>query len=331
MMATLQDARKLCSPVAMAGGACSSGAILDERINEATRRLSRMYDNTELLEYVHLLARGNTVTMPYGVKSARLINIGLNPTRLRHVGYEFSLSGPGQEAQCECGSLSIVAEPGYYPTFFDIPRGRCLSVAAFVAKPTPSPLEIRVSGRFENGEKLHDGTRDGLPLRVNLWDSQVEGEIDANSLQTLGPIADITQIVLPSRSQYLTLLGIDLETYETFFLGKYHPDDTNPGFRRYRIRGTTCEEEHCVSCLVKREAQELKYAEDVLPVQNLDALKQMVMGIREENVGNLQGAQVFFQMAQMALSAEMDDQQRGEEITLPMTDQYGYGGGSLNL
>jgi hypothetical protein len=330
-MKTLKDARTLCAPIAMAGGACSSASVLDQRINEALTRLAELTDLTEMTSLIHLISRGNTVSLPYGYRAARLIDVGLNPTRLRHVGYEFSTSGPGQEPECSCGSLSLIREPGFYPTFFDIPKGRELSVAAFLPKDDRNARYIRVQGRLANGEVLHDGEREGKLLRVNVWKDGIEGEIVAQELQTLGPIAEISRLILPARSQYLTLLALDLETYETYFLGKYHPDDTNPGFARYRIRGATFTEEHAVSCLVKSDVQEVKYADDILPIQNLNALKQMVMGIREENARNLNEAQVFFQMAENLLLTKADDDTRGEEVMLPIKDDYGYGGGSLSL
>jgi hypothetical protein len=331
MMATLKDARDLCGPIAMSSGACASVPLLDRRINEALRRISRSYDFPEMTTILHILAQGNIVTMPETVKSARLMNVGLTPARLRNVGYEFSTSGPGEEPECSCGSLSLIAEPGLFPTYFDIPKGREMSVAAFVGANVVGSLGFRLFGRRSNGEVLHDGTQDGEAMIANVWRNGIEGDIDARSMKLSTPVCNVEGLVLPTRAGYLTLLAYDPETYETFFLGKYHPEVTRPGFRRYRIRGAAFTEEHVVSCLVKLHAAEMKYPDDILPVQNLDALKQMVMGIREENARNFQEAQGFFQMTEQILLAELDDNQRGEEIMLPLSDNYGYGGDALSI
>lgn len=332
-LVTLKDARSLCAPVALAGSACAPAPLLDKRINEAVRRLARMTDLTEMVAVIHIVARGNTVTLPAGVKTARLINVGLNPVRLRHVGYEFSTSGPGQESEGECGPLSMVAEPGLYPTFFDLPCDRELVLAAFLPSRDPNATSLRVYGKKANGETiLDDQGREGSPMMMSTWKGGLEGEIDANaSFYKSVPLRQVDQLVLPTRKQYMTLLAYDSQTHETWFLGKYHPETHNPGFRRYRIRGTTCPEEHCVSLLVKLHPREVLYPEDPLPIQNLDAVKQMVMSIREENARNIQESLTMAAAARSALVSEMEDSHRGEEFTLQIRDDYGYSGGALSL
>ena len=332
MMLTLRDARKLCGPVAQAGGACLSAPLIDDRINEAVRRLARMEDVPEMTAIMHVLAQGNTLTLPREVKSARVINVNLSPVRVRHIGYEFSTSGPGEEAECECGSVSIIAEPGFFPTFFDLPKGRSLSIGAFVRSRESTASEMRIMGRLPNGEELMDtSARRGENLWISPWKDQLEGHIDARNSRFSTPIDQIEQIVLPTRQHYLTLLGMDLNTNETYFLAKYHPEETNPGFRRYRIRGVTCDEEHCVSLVVKLFPPTVIYPEDILPVQNVDAIKQMIMGIKEENARNLNEAQLYFAMAKRMLVEEMRDVNGGQEVMLPLRDDYGYGGGNLSL
>jgi len=331
MMFTLKDARKLCSSVAQAGGTCSTSPLIDARINEAVRRLAREADVPELTMVMHVLAQGNTLTLPMEVKSARLANINLSPVRIRHVGYEFSTSGPGEEAECECGSLSLIAEPGLFPTFFELPKGRSLKIAAFLPAREAGATDIRVFGRKCNGEVLREPDRDGVPLRVSTWKDGIEGEVQLSEVRFTDEIDQIEQVSLPARQSYLTLLAYDAVTHETWFLAKYHPTIQRPGFRRYRIRGATCCESHCVSLLVKLHPAEVLYPDDILPVQNIDAIKQMIMGIKEENSRNAQQAMYHFAQAKAMISKEIADHQGSDEVRVQGTDDYSYGGGSLSL
>lgn len=329
---TLEEARKLCSPIAQAGGVCTSAPILDARINEAIRRLSRMAKVPELTAVLHVLVEGNTLTLPREVKSVLgMVNVDLDPARLRHIGYEFSLSGPGEEMEGTMGPISLIALPGWYPTFFPLPKDREMSLAAFTKVREAGATTARVFGRKENGEELREDDKAGEDLNISTWKGGIEGEVLWNNTSFSTPIDQVERLILPARQGYLTLLAFDESTYESYFLGKYHPEDTRPAFRRYRLRGVDCCEEHCVSLVVKLHPPTVVYPEDPLPIQNIDALKQMVMGINAENSRDQAGALNYFAMAKGLLVSEMSDLSGEEEAMPQVKDDYDYGGTSLCL
>lgn len=83
------------------------------------------------------------------------------------------------------------------------------------------------------------------------------------------------------------------------FLGKYHPRQNTPMFRRYSIMKWNPESECCrnVLALVKMRAVPLGAPTDILPIDSLQALKLMVMAISEENKNNLQLSSALEQQA----------------------------------
>lgn len=329
---TLADARSLCAPVAQAGGACSSTPLLDRRINEAVRRLVRMADVPEQTAVLHVLVEGNTITLPREVKTVLgLANFNLDPMRLRHIGYELSTSGPGELAECQCSPVSLIAEPGLYPTFFPLPKGRELKLAAFTRNREATATSMRVLGRKMNGEQLWSNDRAGEDLTISVWQGGTEGDILWNNLHLSTAIDQVENLVIPARQGYLTLLAIDDSTYETYFLGKYHPEDTHPGFRRYRLRGADCCDSNCVSLFVKLHTPKVSYPDDPLPIQNVDAIKQMIMAINAENTGDQQRAVNFQAMAKALVVSEIADGHGGEEVMLQIKDDYAYGGDALSL
>ena len=65
----------------------------------------------------------------------------------------------------------------------------------------------------------------------------------------------------------------------------------------------------------------------ILLIQNLDALKLMVMSIREENAGNLEKSMVYEGRAVILLEEQLADTERGSDPTPQVHDPFG--GGSI--
>lgn len=104
----------------------------------------------------------------------------------------------------------------------------------------------------------------------------------------------------------LALLAVDEANGVYYKLAEYLPEDTRPQFRRYQLTKWACDAQLCtpvdVLALVRLRFTKLVDPEDELPIDSMQALKLMVMAIREENAGNLQTAVDYTAHARSILS-----------------------------
>jgi hypothetical protein len=118
-----------------------------------------------------------------------------------------------------------------------------------------------------------------------------------------------------------------------YFLAKYHPDETVPGYRRYKIKNypsydpeTNPDSNVCAQLMCKLRYIPATRDDDVLIIQNLDAIKNMVMAIREENAGTLDVAIVYEQKAIGLLNQQHANVLGSQEPLLNVVDSFGLGG-----
>jgi hypothetical protein len=146
----------------------------------------------------------------------------------------------------------------------------------------------------------------------------------------------ITSIHLPAgRTDYVTIYAMELATNRLYFLGKYHPDETVPSYRRYKILGYQpdyVDKDNCIRLTMKVKLRYVPASrdDDVLILQNLDALKNMVIAIREENSNNVQASLIYEQKA-LSLLGQQYQNQNSQSIILNVEDTYHFAGmGQIN-
>lgn len=336
MIYTFRDAKTEVSDVVVPGGTCADGGFVDQRINTAVRRLMTMHDAPETQGILTIVTDKDYVTLPRGVRTARAVNIGTTPTPLWHHSYTFSPSGPGGLIDTSA-AFSVEAAPGSYQTAFDLPAG--MNLIAFSAAPSDRHKRIRVYGKKPNGEDILDSDgQPGFDLAMRCWDDGVEGNFRSPSRDFTGLVENaqpdierITGITLPAGLvSYVTLLAVNPATWEMYFLSKYHPEETRPGYRRMYLRNLSCcpcGDGCCreLTFMVKLDFLPMTRDDDPLLVQSLDAVKFMVMSIAEENQRNPQLAREYNAKALAALNAHTRNQVDGKNMVVTVDDPFGIG------
>jgi hypothetical protein len=327
MIYTLADARREVADVIIPGGTCASGGFIDQRINSAIRRLMVAHDAPETQGLLTIVTDKCYVTLPRGVRAARAVSANGCPRPLWSYSYSFTPAGPGDCEGMTC-NLSLESTPASVVTAFDLPSSSRHALVAFTASPSDRGQKIRVYGHRPNGEEILGGIE--VPLR--MWDKGVEGEVRLPAGGDWG-ISDQPEIyaisgitIPPGLSSYVTLLGVDRDSSGMTFLSKYHPEETKPGYRRYRIRNGREGECQEITFLTKLDFLPVSRDDDPLPVQSLDAIRFMVMAIAEENQRNLQTAMTYAQQAMAALNVHSRNQQDGARNVLTIQDDFGLTG-----
>lgn len=331
MLYTVKHARPHVAPFVMTGGSCANDPVVLDRLNEAQRRLlsEGRADWESTQRHVKICARTSCFALPREFESARLVSIDGGPANIFPNSYQYLENGPGVERSQDHYGKDLEDLGLGWPTFFDVPCASGVDFYLFAASTSRDDVEkpVVVYGRRKDGsEILRDSGLPGLDLTVRFWSEGVEGRLDGYpEVSSSIPVHSISQIVLPEgRKGYLTLYAVNPVTHEMFFLSKYHPAETNPSYRRYRVLGHGCSCETCLVVLAKVRHIPLTEDDDVLLIQNLDALKTMVRAIREENAGNESVAMALEEKANQQLARQLANTRSGDPI-LQMHDSFGIG------
>lgn len=326
---TLQDGRDAVGRF-VETGSCNTTTI-DSRINEAVRRLMPKADYVNTTRRIRIRTDQGYFPLPRECEKIIWIDSDGYASRVFNKSYEFLNSGPGELCRSKFGSgVKDLVDDGVHPTMFDVPSietldkcctdrtlGDGLVLVAFSEEQDDNGKEMTIWGldrlNMDVRTTSSAGFGPGETLAINAWTGGVEGTIDLGygweSGQTKISNKKYRQVTgwkKPVTKGYVSLYALEVSTNKMFFLGKAHPDDTRPAWRRYRI---TNQYQSCTTmlALAKLGWVKLTRADDILPIQNLDALKQMIIALREENAANLQGALNYEQNAVRLLNEQLND------------------------
>jgi hypothetical protein len=323
MIYTLGYVRDLVAPYVLTGGSCPDAMTVRNRINEAVRRLlsEGRADWAQTQRKVRLAARNCLITLPREFESARLLLINQKPGDLLPSYYQYLENGPYAENHGEHYGIDLMDEGDGWPVFFDIPNcpdGPDYYLFAASTSESDKGLEILVTGRKKDGSEILQAS--GLPghlLPISHWDGGSEGVLAFERSRVLSsvPFDRVSHVVLPpKRRGYVSFYAVNPENNAMFFLAKYHPDEEVPSYRRYRVLSGCPEEPTLVDMLCKVRYIPATRDDDVLLIQNPDAIKTMVMAIREENAGNVQSSVFLEEKANSQLARQTMNQRSGEPM-----------------
>jgi len=332
MLYTLSQAREKVK-AHVDGGSCITAKI-DEYINDALERLmeSERWDSLQVM--TRITTCNACFPLPYNVSGVIGASIDGTPANIFNRAYQFMHAGPGDlDLRTRSSSFRDLADMGEYATMFDIPHAYentvsgatstvelpdGLKLCAFCTDAADEGSSFKVMGYKASGEIVRDGSVDGEEIMVARWSGGVDGSVpmvisdsvwDGIRLST-NLFGNVTQVVKAETQGYVSLYAVDTDTDRMFFLGKYHPRQTIPQFRRYRITNKEAGvSATTVLALLKLRYVPLVEATDVLPIESMQAVKLMVMSISEENKQNLQGSVALAQLAVNLLSKKEESKQ----------------------
>lgn len=334
-MYTLQDAYSFVNQFVMNGN-CNAPVVY-ARITEACRRLRVKGDWPYTTQTVRIRVDKHYFPLPRECEKIIWCNVDNNSAYIHGMAYEFMQSGPGEiKSRASSSGLKDIFPAGTFSTMYDIPTiesfatdaadctdrtlGTGYRLMAFSTASEDVGKELRVFGndRLLNdvGDSLTEFTP-GESVKINRWRDGIEGNI-AGPLTTLEMSASsyrhLKNWSKPSTVGYITLYAVDPATNYMFLLAKAHPDDLVPVWRRYKVT-VPCDPTNILA-LCKMSDIPLTRPADILPIQNLDAIKNMVLAIELENAQQLQAAISYEANATRLLT----EQQQDHEVSggLPM-------------
>lgn len=288
------------------GGVAPTSPYVLERINECQSRLLRKGDWDGALRVIRFFTDKNYITLDDSIAAIRGVNVDRNPSHVFNRSYMFMEGGPGEWVTNGYGTRDLI-EATDTCTAFTMPS-TAMKLIAFSKHDEGAAGMMRVNGRLENMENVVTTSgSSGETFKISRWKNGIEGDIDiGTSFLSNAYFSDVDAIAKPTTKGYVTLLAYDQVTHQTFFLGKYRPDETSPRYRRYSITNQFTGTGSSVLCLCKMAHVPLYDDEDILIVQNMDAMIDMAQAIEMRPASANQSAQ-YEALALNEMAAEKRD------------------------
>jgi len=301
MLYTLADARTACGKF-VDSGSCDN-AVIDQRVNEALERLMAEEPWESLRRIIRVAVQGKCFALPWTAEKALFLDTNGVPSRLFNRAYQFMDAGPGDaQFRTNSGTWQDTEDLGDWPVMFELPTAfndaddadvevgeTGWRLAAFTTLAADATKTVSVEGTNSYGEVITD------TVAIHRWSGGTEGTLvgtwdDSIPLSTYS-FANLSKISLPTgRTSYVSLYAVDPSTNYTYFLAKYHPSQTIPQFRRYRITNQGHEDDANVLVMVQLRYIPLSLADDLLLINSTQSVKLMVMAISKENAGELKAS-----------------------------------------
>lgn len=322
MLYTVADARPVIAPFVEAGS-CPTATTVLTRLNECTERLMNKATWWNLIRRIRFYTTNNTVTLPREADKILKVDMAEAPARVFNQAYEFIDGGPGELRPSDGIQQDLLDLGDGWPIFFDIPEDDPQYLVAFSTDLADEGLSLTLWGKDQYSAEIAPA---GVTLPITRWQNGVEGSVDATNLTriTTQQFKEITDVAKPVSVGHVSLYTYDPTDHRMYFLCKYHPDETRPSYRRYRITAPNWENHTNVLCLIKLRFVPMIRDTDTLLIQNLSALKLMAMAIREENDRQWQSAEITEQKAVRLLN-EQHLSKQGNEINLQIEFEHGLG------
>lgn len=313
MRHTLAEARTLVKPF-VDSGTCRT-EVIDARINEALERLLDASEWESLRRLLRLSVVNRTFVMPPMVDKILWVDTNGVPAKVFSSPYQFLSSGPGDltyQYADATGYRDVVDLDDHWSVMYEVPAtetGDLNLIALSDGTETEEP-ELTLLCRDTEHELTGLGAASTLaihPIPAGLtlawtgtWAAAL-GTAEWSDFTT----KHVDRVTKPATVGTIHLLAVNPETLAYYRLGIYYPTETLPQFHRYQLTNFSCSGEAVdVLALVRLKFAPLTAADDELPLDGLQALKLMVIAIREENAGNLAGATTYFDAALKLLTTK---------------------------
>jgi hypothetical protein len=272
---------------------CTSSFTFLDLANAAIRQLINRGDWWATVQPVRFCVQGNSFALPRWVGTVLAVNRCGHPTPIANRWFDFEPFDDWSRAAMSCcrrgnkwpATFTAVSD-GTTPFINQIPAGSTNYVRFYVTQPSDYGKTVTVYGLDENGQKIFstfpDGTvQEGIVL--TLAQPYTQSTILFSKVFRL--VKDITAGIVRGYIFDPTTLLMNL-------LGEYQPTEITPEYIHMRLSGPPqpCCGIMQISALVKLQFIPVVNDNDIVLIDNEDAIRDMIMSLREKESGNLANA-----------------------------------------
>lgn len=310
MLFTLSEATTALGKF-VGSGSCRAEEIRD-RINEAVARLADSVTSESLRRLMRVTVVGGKIPLPSNVETVLWANTDTVPAKVFGRPYEFLSSGLGDLDSRTCGSgfKDLVDRGDGWSVMYDVPVSEndlYLHVYSDDAGDLGTPYD---AGPPEvpavPAEQVHITYTDSDTRTQRVYFSAEQWPVAgvpglSGTLPELidgspagVPAVSVDRVVKPATGGHVYLVAVDHTTGAYTLLARYAPEELIPQFRRYELTNIlNSDTESCILMLVRLRILPLVNDDDVVPIDSMQALKLMMMAIRDENAGKIDTAAAF--------------------------------------
>jgi len=294
-MITLAQAKQFCAPWVDVSGVNPNDPRVVNRINEAQELLGPKGDNDDQIRTLRFCSYGDTITLGRDIKKIIKYRIDGEMEHVWSKWYEFLENGPGPFINNAMGHKDCL-DRGMVVTQYDPPSAMRVLVASDEVE--EDDVVITVRGYDDNDQEIrwNGSFGEAIPIRKD------------NCAYSASSFKTITNIVKPVTNGYVHLMAVPATgAFYQYHLCSYHPDETNPSYRRYQITAPADGYGHLITALVKLQLVPASHDSDVMYIQSLVALKRMIQGIAAYDAGDVEKGDKFERLAHSILMQKQED------------------------
>ena len=290
MVFTALDAKNFCAKY-VADGRDPADPFVLQAINEVIQILVNEGDWKHLVQKMRFQINNDSISLPSYcetiLKAYHADDSHFQPSRIWSMGYEMLDAGPGPFMSANDHEWVDLIDLGdNWATMFPVGTVQ-RNLVAFSSSRSDEGKKIRVKGRDDH-HRIVNPSGSGEEIDIVPWDHEIEGHTNPDSIkQSTFQFIEIDQVIKPVTDGYISLYAYQSSDHAMWTLGKYHPHETQPGFRRYKLTGrfgvTTADS---LTCLVKLRYAPLIVDTDIPIIQSLPALRIMCQSLHARNMGD---------------------------------------------
>jgi hypothetical protein len=295
-------------------------------LNDATRRLMRRGDWEGTIVPIHVCVRMGCIVWPRYVGQVRKINLCGRGREIQNVWYDFLPSrrehwwGSGWHY---CNPRLPMVNVGYSSVFQDI-MGEARTVRAYPSTPLDNNKTVTIFGEDNNGQRLmtqgSGGWRDGMVLTLNAANVYTETRFAGNPVY----VRRIDRVLKDVTEGPVRLYGCDSANNVLEDLAVLEPSETRPWNVKSRLNPQCCS--GCATNLSVLALVKLKFIPvvndyDWVLIDNLDALKMMMLSIRAEDATDYATKKQYEADAVAELNLQLWDEARDNQVPVE-TDPF---------
>ena len=298
-LTTLADLQSNNERLLQVASSCGNSTEFISLVNKATRMLLKRGNFYGTVQPIVCAAYGNTVTWPNYVGSILAMNVCGRHVDLYNHWYKFM---PYDEHRHREWAWAYEQAGRVYqhgelradfnatsPVFNQLDPLYPMPLRIYIDNPTDAGKTITILGKDANGQIINtlrqDGTwQDGLvvTLAYPFTDTPVSFQI-------------VTRVVKPVTNGVVRGFAIDTANSVLRDLAYYRPTDTNPDYVVSHLQGR----KHCpsapyrVEALVKLQFVPVSNPQDLVLIEDADALTDMVSAIKLKEAGEIDEGQKY--------------------------------------
>ena len=327
MLITLSDAHTKLRKI-VDGGTCDTDR-LTERTNDVVQWLLAHADPKHTRIRMKILAMNNSIPLPREAEEILAFTIGNQRGHAWSPTYEFLEGGPLDIDSTQATPSDLQDLGGRFPTFYELDTDTPTKLVAFSTAEDDVGQVLKIRGRSTLKMEPMASASPYIELPINRWDQGIEGQmIPGQPTLSDDVYSEVTAVTKPVTEAYVSLWGYDTSDGQMWFLGKYHPDETAPGYQRYKIINHDFTNGSYVIALVRLRYVPVKYLTDVLLIQNMPAIEMMARALEKLESGNPDDGSKYRRMA-LGLLAERRTMNRNHETEIQVQSKHTWGMGGF--